>query len=198
LARAKLGGANLYRASYNKYTKWPQGFHPPTTAFDTSRHDAAMEQAKEQIFERTGVPHQGVFIDAPREEDPFTLLLASFPEFFTLIDRWAFAEQNACVLYNVIEHAASSIRAGDGENPYENYQDKIRCLVYHLHNAITPAQISASAETLSHDKKGRRFKNDKHAHYIYTRLQDEIAAARRRSAKDGKTNKKASDSQATP
>lgn len=182
---AKLDDVSLVRASYNSLTRWPSGFTPPQEAIDLDRLEDARELAAETVDQRTGTNATPVFIDSPDPTMTFDVIYAVYPEFFTVIDRWAFAENLGWAVYYVLRHAMQSIRVGDGSMPYETENDKLYCLIYHLQNAISAAQISAAAETFGLCKGGR-VKQDKHQMYIYKRLQDEIAAARRKAVKNDK------------
>jgi len=182
---AKLDGVSLVRASYNHLTRWPSGFTPPQEAIDLERLEDAKELAAETVNQRTGMNPTPVFIDSPDPTITLDVIYAVYPEFFTVIDRWAFAENLGWAVCHVLRHAMQSIRVGDGSMPYETENDKLYCLIYHLQNAISAAQISATAETFGLCK-GSRVKEDKHQMYIYKRLQDELAAARRKSVKNAK------------
>jgi len=191
---ATLDGVSLNRARYSETTQWPDGFSPPQTAIDSDRASDAVDAASSTVYERTGSSAFPVFIDAPSPTLKFDVIYAIYPEFFTVIDRWAFAENLGWTVYRVLEHAMHTIRVSDGTMPYETDNDKLYCLIYHLQNAMSAAQISASADTLGQSRE-TRVKDDKHLMYVYKRLQDEIAAARRKSAKGSKKQTRAQAAQ---
>lgn len=191
---ATLDGVSLSRARYSNTTQWPDGFSPPQTAIDTDREADAVDAASSTVYERTGSSAPPVFIDAPSPTSKFDVVYAIYPGFFTVIDRWAFAENLGWTVFRVVEHAMHTIRVGDGTMPYETDNDKLYCIIYHLQNAMSAAQISASAETLGRSGQ-TRVKDDKHLMYVYKRLQDEIAAARRKSAKANKNQPRAQAAQ---
>lgn len=194
LRGATLDGVSLNRARYSETTQWPDGFSPPQTAIDSDRESDAVDAARSTVYERTGSSAIPVFIDAPSPTLKFDVIYAIYPGFFTVIDRWAFAENLGWAVYQVLEHAMHTIRVGDGTMPYETDNDKLYCLIYHLQNAMSAAQISASAETLG-QRRETRVKDDRHLMYVYKRLQDEIAAARRKSAKGSKKQTRAQAAQ---
>jgi uncharacterized protein YjbI with pentapeptide repeats len=193
LARAKLGGANLRLATYDSATTWPEGFVPPRDAYCNDAKHAARAKA-EDVWERAGRQTDSVFIDAPNPNDRWSIIYALYPEFYTVIDRWAFPEKLAVAVWDTIDLGMSSIRKGDGVMPFESNEDKTTCLAYYLYSTLTSAQISAMAEIhrgLS-IRRGRALNYDSPVVQMYLRLNDAVARARAQNVKDAdKAAKKA-------
>jgi uncharacterized protein YjbI with pentapeptide repeats len=185
LSLARLDGVTFNRAAYDETTRWPDGFKVPDEAINESEMSEACESMREALENRVGRVPSPVFINSPDPNNLFDLVYSLYPEFYTVVGNFAFAESLAVRVVTVIEHAMGALRVGDGVSPFETEMDKMLCLLSNFYSATTPAQIAAGAELhgtrigeLNYDVK-----RSAHSKHLYKLLCDQLVVARKQATR---------------